>query len=304
MASAPDSIPLLEAMRNSTKKIALTALLAGAGSLACTSYEVDATERHLRYDSASDTLTLFEIQTGLSSSDAKAPAAVAELLEGRRRFPPEGGLLAVDFDQEPDEEDRLEWAEVIELLERFSEGVSVDDVGLFLDQGRLGLYRRSRFREVKLGLEILNLVINRTMLEDFDVEARSFPVFDQRTAEAWLERARTGGEWVRVDAGAFVIDLPMSYENAARCLEHLADPEDDVLHDEHWLLEQLTRLVVRDGSVELHFAGGADGWMRFDSPQRDRGDYDDELLDALRESGHDLAGAPSLAEARNKRHGP
>jgi hypothetical protein len=290
-------------MRASMKKTALAALLAGAGSLSCTSYEVDASEAHLRYDPASDTLTLFEIDIGLSSTDAKAPAAIEKLLAGQRQFPPEGGLLCVDFDQGFDEEDRLELADLLDRFEHFSEGVSVDEVGLFLDRGRLCLYRRSRFRDVKLGLVIINALINRTMQEEFDLESRSFPVFDPRTAEAWFARARAGGEWIRIEEGAFVIDLPMTAENAARCLEHLADPGVSVLQDAHWLLRQLTRLELQGDSLQLHFAGGPDGWMRFDSPGRDRDGYHLELLDTLRASGHDFSETPSLAEVRAQARG-
>jgi len=95
----------------------------------------------------------------------------------------------------------------------------------------------------------------------------------------------------------------MSAENAARCLEHLADPEGNELQDAHGLLTQLTRLEFRGDSLQLCFAGGPDGWMRFASPEQDRDDYDPELLNTLRESGHDLSDAPSLAEVRGQMPG-
>ena len=79
----------------------LSLLLCAAALASCSAYQTSTSSWWFRYHPEEDEAVYVEIQDGLTA-DAEAAPTLRRLVGGWRRYPPEGGLIDVDLDAEPD----------------------------------------------------------------------------------------------------------------------------------------------------------------------------------------------------------
>jgi hypothetical protein len=261
----------------------LLALTCGA----CSDYRTQTDSWWLRYHPEKNEAILVEVQDGVTGGD-DAGEALGKLVAGWRRYPPEGGLLTLDLDEE------IDWSEVdaptdVEELKRIYEGlersVEVTDVGLFrAGEDGLGFYRVTHIKDLSLLLEGMNILVNAFLADT--LEGRDFGdegdfAISEETKALWLERVEKNQAWITLDGSALVIDVPMTETEAGTFLRTvLADPGDDEVPE--WFIDAIQSLRIADGALRLTIA--PDG-LRFHSTSTNE-DYEPssghaELIEAL-----------------------
>lgn len=275
--------------------VALAPLALGA----CTSrHQVAEYELHVRYVAETDCLMLAEVEHGIASN-APEPAVdgLRSVLAGRRVYPPEGGWISLDLDDLPTPVSDGEPAALRDLRE-FAGAVHVERSFLCVDeQGRLSLFRTTRVDHFRRQLEIVDAWWNRERAKDAPAPfAPTFPFLDRESNEMSRSAFASGHPWLSIDGDAVVLDVPMTSGNAARCLSVVAGAGGKVDPGLSQLLEQVTRLEVRDGHVRLAFGPEAPHVFRFPNTIR-QPVANDGLPERVR-SGHlEVADARALSVA-------
>jgi len=273
--------------RASAALIALLLSLLGAGC------EIQFAEEEvsLRYDESTDTLEVLLVYCGISASDdseknvRKAVETSQRLLSGWRAFSVPFWPGGCDLD-DPDLLKDLD-AESAQVLG----SISLEEVGAFLDGAeRLSGYQVLKVPAFTRALDCLNRAISRAVLAAVERgEGTICPDFDARSHELWVERARSGAPWIRLQDGLFVVDLPVTPETALKLQRNLLEELglDRGRDDWGWLASVL--LHLRSFSIEeeewvLVFGAPGGGPFRFTFRDRDAV-YRPALREALAAAG-------------------
>jgi hypothetical protein len=284
--------------------VALAVALLGCS---CSSaYDFSEQELLVRVLAKEDALSILEVQTGLNSSPKKtdgAVAALASVLRGARRFPPEQGFISLDLDEPEDEKwSELERADFLE----FAANVKVEESGLFSEElGPLCFVRRTRIDHLRRTLEIVNAYCNRMTLEQRDRQSANkeefrpdFPFYDVATRDAVHAAAASGHAWLSLRDGALVLDYPMSESGAARCASELATGK---LHkDNAMLIAQTSSIRSADGRVLLRFGEPHKPVLNFSMPKSKSPEeaFDPDLIHAAEKHGLPIGDAAALKRLR------
>jgi hypothetical protein len=235
---------------------------------------------------------------------AGAVNALREVLEGRRRMPPEGGFISLDCDkwlEENAEGPVTPLDSKKQQLAEFVKATHVQKAGLFLDEkGRLCLFQLWLFAKPESIVRMCNEASNEALVLQADLGkpfAPEFPWFDETSWNRGVARAREGGEWVRLDETGILLDFPITRECASRCLAALVQQE-DIRKGYGVVLAASTSLEVEEDRTRIRFAPEASGWfhsLRYSSER----EYDENLLAAVKASRLPMSSAPTL-EAMDK----
>lgn len=226
---------------------------------ACASFHAAEHEVQLAYLPEKDELRCVEVQRGLSATGlGTAVEALAQFLTHRRAYPPEGGLLAIDFDEEtsaPASDGGLNANAFLAVAAQ----VHVEDARLFLDQEQVpGAVRRTRVEHLTRVFELVNAWINRDALAE-PVWSRpfepGFPFFSAEARETFRSALERGHAWIRTQGSTIVVDLPMSGRNAATCLDWLMTPARAAKDDKVRFLYAASSIEIANGRVLLTFCG-------------------------------------------------
>jgi hypothetical protein len=284
----------------------ICAALALLTASACSSYRSTESETLARFLPKENALLVFELEHGIQS-EVDGPAAVEIAVgalrragNGARIYPPGGGLITLDFDEDGEAESME--AERAAAFREFAHSVHVVDRGLFVDgQGRLSFFRLTRLERFDRLLELVNEWINREE-NGREMDARpfrpEFPVFDEASWKLVRAAVGSGHAWLAVDADAIVLDIPMTEANAAQCLAEVVSESrkaDDPTPLQFF--EQLSGIAVGAGRARLRFCGEPKPVLRFTSRAQDQ-DYDDAVQRRLVELGVELGGPDASARAR------
>lgn len=240
----------------------LTLSLCALSLTSCSDFGAEARSRWFRYNPEENEALYIEIQDGVTGSE-DATESLRRLVDGWRRYPPEGGMISLDLDQEQDwEVDPEELPENVDLndinqlketVEAFLKAIEVVEAGVF--QGppdHIGFYRVTRIKDLSAFLDGLNTFFN-FYLKTEGPDKSYDPIFSEETVARWMERATENKPWVILRGGAFVLDIPMTESEAARVL--LASLEEsDSLKSLSWLILSLDQIRVADGSLSLAFS--------------------------------------------------
>lgn len=251
----------------------------------CSSYEVAWQSARLRYDAAEDTLHVLEQQHGVThgtKSVASASMALQEAVEGRRRFPAEGGFLCLDLDRDDlenwDEEERT-------AFRSFAAHVQVVDARVVrAEDGTLGFIRHGTITDLTHALPLVNDWMNRQPRESAAPQGEfvpEFPVFDLETKTLFARAFETGHAWFSVRDGAIELDLPMTETNAGRCLAAMVRGGGQ---DYTGAFEALSSVHVSDGHARLRFCAPPRSIVTFETEPKPC-EADAELVQALEAAG-------------------
>lgn len=279
--------------------VLLFSVLALSCASACSSYQVAESSMRVRYVSEEDVLLVLEVQVGLASraedqhSLGEAAESLRKATAGGRVYPPQGGLPAFDFDDDPSPERRAEpW--YLDLLE-LRKLVRVERSRVLLDEeGRLCFVRLTRVHEFRRFLGIVNTMFNRELQEHESNKptGSEFPAFDEPTAAAMRAAIERNHPWLSIQDGAFVLDLPMTQANAARCLAWLTR-ESAKTNDQSWLviLAALSSVEIAGDHARLRFGEAPKRTIEFDWMDGDVSGKDPALQAALARHGIELGDA-------------
>lgn len=231
-----------------------------------------------------ETMLIVELYSGLhSQGDVRAAQALAEMLERRRVYPPEGGLLSSDLDGPRQATPEGESPEAATALEHRLRDLSrVLDAGLFLDEsGELCGWRVTELVALEQVLTGIDRVVSAAVLRGFESAeeeaANSWPWFDESSRALAKGRALAGGPWVRWLEGRITLDWPISDVAAARALETIAAPQ-----SEHrlapWFLSQIACLHCGDGRAVLTLGSAEGAAVVFEPPRREQHSGPDQGL--------------------------
>jgi hypothetical protein len=222
-------------------------------------------ERHwLRLDGERDTAEFFSFYAGLAPGEANALAALRAVVDGRPVFPPGGGFLSFDFDEDLDVDRSAEpdpkWLALAELAPT----LSVEEAGLALDDaGRVGLWRRVRLERASEWLSYIESPVARGEGPHFPVG--EFPAFDARSSELMEAAWARGERFWSIDGDSLRVDLPSTGANSARMFAHLfesalADAESD---SRLWsrLAVSLHEVEIAGERMRARLGPDATGWM-------------------------------------------
>lgn len=188
-------------------------------------------EVHLRLDRQADTLDILLIYKGLTVPGEseeqvdKGLVAMERLLRGDREFmivewplyfeiekwvAQSRELVQGDRQDASDAEERwmaATWLQIAPLI-------SMQEHGLFQDdEGRLAGYQLLRIENFSQVVELLNVLASRAFLHSAEQAGwQPDDDWDPRTFELWLERARSGEPWFRMEKEGIVVDLPVTRE--------------------------------------------------------------------------------------------
>lgn len=234
--------------------VASLALFLGA----CSSYGYEEGGFALRYLPREDALIVLEFQRGIHAENNAADAAGAldAVLHRKRVYPPEGGLIRLDLDREPEPAKPGEEQERADLVELAS-SVRVVAARVFDQEGKLCFARVSRIDHFRRVLQLVNAWISREHLRSLESQQGfrpEFPVFDELTRDSLRSAAASAHPWFSTEAEAIVLDVPMTAANAARCLGWVEQRgrEQRSRNDPNFL-DQVTSLEVANGRALLRF---------------------------------------------------
>jgi hypothetical protein len=277
-------------------------LLLGPFLPACSpAFEWQESEVNLRTLPGDNEIALLFVEKGVHNQGNPNGAvnALAEVLEGRRRFPPEGGFISLDCDEWLKENAGKTSSSLDPDEQQFTEVVKasrVQSTGLFIDEkGRLCLFQLWRFAKPDYFAQTLNTQSNKSLVLQGDSGkpfAPEFPWYDEVSWKRALARARGGGEWVRLDEKGILLDLPITRECASKCLAALVQQE-DIRKSYGSLLAASTSIDVDEDRTRIRFDPETSGWfrsIRYSSEQA----YDGALLAAVKSSQLPIGSAPSL----------
>jgi len=248
----------------------LIALSTACVLAACSSdFRFEEIELQVRCGPPGSTAGILLVEKGLhgESGEGTATDALRSILQGRRRFPPDGGFLSMDFDElerkfhpgsekKPDEFDR----DVRDL----AHGFRVEKTGLFEDEkGRLCLYQFWTVEDPAGLVRWFDDQTNKDLLQRVESgrQTRSdFPYLDDRSRSRALERARAGGSWIRLEERGIVFDLPITRECAAKCAADLVDKE-QTRKDFGPFVSKASSIEIGDERTLLRYLPGPSGWL-------------------------------------------
>jgi hypothetical protein len=246
------------------------ALSASALLSACSSdFGFETVEVQVRCTSPDGPVGVLFVEKGIhgGTSEGSATLALRSILEGRRRFPPDGGFLSIDFDElerESASERGSKTSDDDRNLLEVARGLRVEKTGLFQDdKGRLCLYQLWTLEDPGHALRFLNENWNRDLIREAESgrpsEAR-FPLLDEASRARALARARSGEGWIRFEDGGFVLELPITRECAAKCAAELLEKEQSRANYGPFLA-QATSLEVGEERTLLRYLPGPSGWL-------------------------------------------
>ena len=242
----------------------------------------------LRYHPEKNEAVYVEILDDLTAG-ADAAEPLRKLVGGWRRYPPEGGLLVFDLDEEPDWEDvsrETEAEKLREILASLRREVVVTDTGLFrVGSDGVGFYRVTHIKDLSAFLknanEMLNIFLHEGwMSEGIEMSWEHFEIGEETKAR-WMERASKREPWLALRGRTFLLDIPMTEHEAAGFLRAVIEDAKDFPADS-WFMEALTSIRIADGSMRLGFAPAGDRFQESEGkPGATRGEGHGALLQAL-----------------------
>ena len=237
----------------------LTLSLCALSLSSCTDFTAQSSSWWLRYHPEKNEAVYVEIQDGITDSvDAAEP--LRRLVGGWRRYPPEGGLGALDLNEEVDWEKAPEGIDV-ERMKAIFEGlqreIEVVEVGVFrTGQENLGFFRVTHIKDLSLLLEgmnsFCNVVLSEEWAEGIDITWEHFEIGEETKAR-WMQRVTENEPWLTRQGNAFVLNIPMTETEAAGFLRAvIADARD--FPPDSWFMKPLEQIRIADGSLSLTFA--------------------------------------------------
>jgi len=226
----------------------------------CSDFSSQSSSWWLRYHPEEDEAVFVEVMDGVTAK-ASAAGPLRELAKGWRRYPPEGGLITFDLDEELDANDipegvNAERAQAI--LASLRREVVVSEAGLFrVGAEGLGFYRVTEIKDLSVFLSDLNELFNIALEEEWreggvDISWEDFEPGEETKAR-WMKRAREREPWLTRTGATFTLDVPMTEREAAGFLRAaLADAED--FPAEAWFMKALVGVRLADGSLTLSFS--------------------------------------------------
>ena len=226
----------------------------------CSDFSSQSSSWWLRYHPEEDQAIYVEVMDGVTAK-ASAAGPLRELTKGWRRYPPEGGLITLDLDEELDPNDIPEGVNrerVQALFASLRRGVVVSEAGLFrVGAEGVGLYRVTEIKDLSVFLSDLNELCNIALEEEWAEEGVNISwehlELSEETKARWLKRTREREPWLTRTGATFTLDLPMTEGEAAGFLRAvLADAED--FPPEAWFMKALAGVRIADGSLTLSFS--------------------------------------------------
>lgn len=253
----------------------------------------------VRHSSEEDVLLVLDAQVGLVARGegehalGEVPESLRKATAGGRVHPPQGGLPGSDLDYDPSPERRAEpWYQDLLELRKL---VRVEKSRVLLDEeGRLCFVGLTRVHEFLRFPGVVNTMINRELQQhESDKPAVSgFPAFDEATAAAMRAAIERNHPWLCIQDGAFVLDLPKTQANAARCLAWLTR-ESARKNDPSWpvILAALSSVEIAGDHARLRFGEAPKRTVEFDWMDGDVSGEDPALQAALARHGIELGDA-------------
>ncbi len=276
------------------------ALFCGAS---CSSYRIEEGGLSFRYLPREDALIVLEFEGGIHTDGSGAEAAkdLATAVSGRRVYPPEGGLIRLDLDKEPEPAKPGEEQERADLVE-LAACVRVLEAHVFEREGKLCFVRVSRIDRFRHVLEIVNAFINREHLRQASASTRftpDFPVFDELTRDMIHTAAAGGHAWLSAEAEAIVLDVPMTSANAARCLGWIEEQARTHGDKQPSVFDQVTSLEVAHSRVLLRFGQAPHPVVRISFRDDDQPGKDESIRAELKTLGVPIERPEVLAKAED-----
>ncbi len=272
--------------------LAALALLSGCAS----DFQFDEMEVQIRWVAPGTAAGVLVVEKGLRGDETKATEALRSILQGRRRFPPDGGFISLDVDdaetkaaEDPNlgDDDRT-------LLELGRE-LRVEKTGLFEDErGRLCVYQFWTIEHPSRLLAWANGEESKSWIAHGatgDPASPTFPYLDEESRTRALARARAGGSWLRLEDGDFVFDLPITRACAARCVAEIVE-KDDVRKNYGPFLTQAASLEISEERTLLRYRPAASGWFGPWSETLETETHGEDRLHAWIKAGALPIGAP------------
>lgn len=284
----------------------LSALLAIVGfSFACACFQSPSfksveSQLDLRVLPDGEGIAVLYVERGLcgAPSNAGAVAALGSLLRGKRTFPPAGGWLSFDFDEEQKELEDSAARRGDEAYREFLGATRVEQAGLFEDEnGRVSLFQLWRFAKPEHIFDWINEQKNKDLLEKASSGKPfepSFPLLDPASWDRAVAWAREDGKWVRLDGDTILIDLPITRECAMKSCQEVLQVK-DLRESFAPILLAASSLEIGDERTRLRFSGEASGWFR-SIRWTHSGEYDPGLHEALKVARIPVGPAPKLSD--------
>jgi hypothetical protein len=182
-----------------------------------------------RYDPDDDALELLVIYRGVAASDEtertlqNAVEDVEKVLEGGRILMITPWGIGADLDDlqtkilngEKEVASPHTESEVLALIDT----VTLEDVGTFYDrEKRFSVYQLFLITDMERWIDYVNGTLSRAVLAKFEKGTflSEFPLFDERTAALWQERAKGGWTWIAIVNDGLELDFPMTRESFDR----------------------------------------------------------------------------------------
>lgn len=245
-------------MRSPMRSLALSVCALTLAS--CSDFSSQSRSWWLRYHPEENEAVYVEVLDGVTAGTSGVEP-LRKLVKGWRRYPPEGGLLALDLDEEPDWEDApsgVDEERLRETLASLRREVVVTEAGLFrVGAERAGFYRVTHIKDLSVFLRDANELVNVFLYEEWkragiEVSSEYFELSEETKAR-WLERAKQREPWVTRAGRTFTLDLPMTEAEAAGFLRAVLEEAEDFDPDT-WFMRALSAVRVADGSLRLSFA--------------------------------------------------
>jgi len=249
-------------MRGPLRRLALS--LCALSLASCSDFSSRSTSWWLRYQPEENEALYVEILDDVTAgTDAADP--LRKLVKGWRRYPPEGGLLAFDLDEEPDWGDMPKHIDAERLKETISSlrrEVVVTEAGLFrAGADGAGFFRVTHIKDLDVFLRCANDLANVFLREGWgedgiEVNWEHFEVGEE-TKERWMERVKKNESWLTRAGRTFLLEIPMTEGEAAGFLRAVIEDAKDFPPDS-WFMEALTGVRIAEGSLTLSFAPAGD----------------------------------------------
>jgi hypothetical protein len=269
----------------------LTLSLCALSLASCSDYSVESSSWWLRYHPEENEAVYVEIQDSVYASNTGVDP-LRKLVNGWRRYPPEGGLFAIDFDAEVDwdeEPEGVDLEEVKVVWDSLKEQVVVTEAGLYgFGASGLGFFRVTKIKDMAAFLRGVNYMLNTIL----NVEWRDGQLgsklehleLSEETKDRWMERTAKKEPWLTFAGETFSLHIPMTEREAAGFLREVIKEADDFPPDA-WFLRALTGIRIAEGGLTLSFSPKG---QRFESIESFEGDGDysavkgyDKMFEAL-----------------------
>jgi hypothetical protein len=229
-----------------------------------------------RTDTERAVVEWIEICDGLNADERDAANQLRQVLAGRRVFPPGGGL-AWDLDDLPRDVSDEEADRFLKRISDLAPSVNIEASRLVLgEDGRPTLWREIRVERAPAMLDALQDACSHRAAYREEPDGIGLPEQITLDAPSWTlvrEAIRTGWRWWRSDGHAFVVALPMTAENAARCIE---------------AFRPTRGIATFDGEIlRVRYEPDASGWLcsrLYSTGAESQSHYDGSILPVLRDA--------------------